>query len=70
MKRVGVRPDATMGRAVYLRDIEEWALKESVVELENNVTMNGGQSRCAKTFCRLLSESEAGEDAVPRGSGG
>ncbi|KAI9699605.1 MAG: SNF1-interacting protein [Bogoriella megaspora] len=61
MRRVGVRPDATMGRAVWLRDVEEWAANSSVVVPGFNSEVGAGEvveSKCADTFSHLLTSTD------------
>ncbi|KAF2231323.1 hypothetical protein EV356DRAFT_535596 [Viridothelium virens] len=57
MRRVGVRPDGVMARAVWVRDVEEWAGNTSVVSVDAGDSVGGG-SKCVNTFSQLVSAAD------------
>ena len=57
MRRIGVRPNQAMARAVWLRDIEDWAGNASMVAIEPESSAEG-ERICADTFEQLLVETD------------
>lgn len=73
MARLGVKPDPTISRAVYLTDIEELLTPDSMSTIGVNSTTSSevGQDRntCHDTFRDMLASSELEATTNTRGSG-
>ncbi|KAI9656566.1 MAG: SNF1-interacting protein [Bathelium mastoideum] len=74
MRRVGVTPEVEMARAVWLRDVEEWAGNASVLAAVGGDDGNGGEDEagrwCADTFGHVLAHADPAATSLADPSGG
>ncbi|KAI5251785.1 hypothetical protein E4T42_04002 [Aureobasidium subglaciale] len=73
MARLGVKPDPTVTRAVYLSDIEEFVTPSTISTIRVNHTISDesdqGWNTCHGTFHDMLVSSELEGDVESKGSG-